>query len=109
MLGNLTSLCKFHHFQVHEGGFGVEAASGGGFRFLRPDGSEIVAAPPVPAVHGDPQARLREEWIPQAVTIDEHTGRPTWWGEPADYEWAILSLDHCKARDKGPSKYQQIE
>ncbi|HUO66509.1 MAG TPA: DUF222 domain-containing protein [Gammaproteobacteria bacterium] len=40
-LGNLVTLCSFHHTLLHEGGFGVTATDDGVFVFTRPDGSRI--------------------------------------------------------------------
>src|SRR5512138_2848811 len=40
-LGNLLTLCTFHHTLLHEGGFGVTATDDGVFAFTRPDGSRI--------------------------------------------------------------------
>jgi Domain of unknown function (DUF222) len=41
-LGNLVTLCSFHHTLVHEGGFGVTATDDGVFVFTRPDGKRIA-------------------------------------------------------------------
>jgi len=95
-LENIINLCSYHHFLVHEGGYQIEPSQAGRFRFLRPDGSEIVTAPFETAAGADPAAALFKRWIPPEVKIDEETGRPTWWGEQADYEWAVLSLSHCQ-------------
>ncbi len=43
---NLVVLCLRHHHDVHEGGFRILKRTGGGYRTLRPDGSEIHASPP---------------------------------------------------------------
>jgi hypothetical protein len=46
-LGNLVTLCGFHHHLVHEGGFGVHVLDDGAereaFVFARPDGTRIEA------------------------------------------------------------------
>ncbi len=41
-LGNLVTLCSFHHTLLHEGGFGVTVTDDGMFVFTRPDGSRIA-------------------------------------------------------------------
>ncbi len=41
-LGNLVTLCSFHHTLLHEGGFGVTVTDDGVFVFTRPDGSRIA-------------------------------------------------------------------
>ena len=40
-LGNLVTLCSFHHTLVHEGGFGVTVTDDGLFVFTRPGGKRI--------------------------------------------------------------------
>lgn len=42
-LGNLVTLCSFHHRLIHEGGFGLRVTDDGAFVFTRPDGTRIVA------------------------------------------------------------------
>ena len=44
-VGNLASMCSFHHHLLHEGGFTVEARAGGKLVFRRPDGKRIPAVP----------------------------------------------------------------
>jgi hypothetical protein len=48
-LGNLVSLCRVHHRQVHEGGWGIEGEPDGDLNFLRPDGGRLAHRPPVVA------------------------------------------------------------
>lgn len=91
-LQNLTLLCKRHHVLCHEGGFRVEALAGGRFRFLDRQGREVLAAPPLPSVTGDPAKALAARWVPPGVDISPSTGVPTWEGEPFDYGWAIEDL-----------------
>ena len=92
VLSNLLSLSRTHHTLVHEGGFRVEALPGGRFRFLRPDGRELLPAPPMPAVMDDPVVSLSERWIPPEVIPTPSTGLPTWQGERVDYDWILLTL-----------------
>ncbi len=40
-LGNIVTLCSFHHTLVHEGGFGVTVTDDGLFVFTRPNGKRI--------------------------------------------------------------------
>jgi hypothetical protein len=47
---NLILLCRFHHRLVHEDGFTIECARGGGLRFRRPDGRPIPHAHRLPGV-----------------------------------------------------------
>jgi hypothetical protein len=92
VLGNILTVCRAHHTLVHEGGYRVEALPGGKFRFFRPDGREVLPAPPAPAVIGDPAEALAARWISPGVTLTPSTGRPTWDGEPVDYDWTLASL-----------------
>ncbi len=92
VLENLLSLCRAHHTLVHEGGFRVEAGEDGRFRFWRPDGEELLASPPLPAVTDGWAESLLERWLPAEVSITAEQGRPTWDGTPVDYEWAVMLL-----------------
>jgi hypothetical protein len=84
---NICLLCHRHHVDVHEGGVTMEALSNGGFRFFRPDGQELVAAPPLPRVDLTRGWRELVQWVPPKVEITADTGRPTWMGERPDYDW----------------------
>ena len=92
VLQNLTSLCRRHHVLCHEGGYRIEALPDGRFRFMDPKGRELVQAPPLPVVTGDPVATLAARWMPPEVEITPSTGVPTWQGETFDYGWAIEDL-----------------
>ena len=92
MLQNLLTMCKAHHVLVHEGGYRVEPLSGGKFRFLRPDGREVAAAPATGPVSPDPVSALVTDWLPPDLSVTPDTGRPTWDGEPVDYEWSVTLL-----------------
>ena len=97
-LGNLVTLCSFHHRQVHEGGFGVRMNEGG-IEFLRPDGRVI---PPAGKAQKDcfrgnnpavPYARrLAASNAERGLNIDAETARCKWGGERMDYNIAIDSL-----------------
>jgi Domain of unknown function (DUF222)/HNH endonuclease len=41
-LGNLVTLCRYHHRLVHEGGFGLTVTDDGVLVFTRPDGGRIA-------------------------------------------------------------------
>ena len=88
---NLCLLCHRHHVAVHEGGVTMEALSDGGFQFFRPDGSELVAAPPLPAVAWVQVSRF----VPRGVDIRPETNLPSWGGERPDYEWMGWCLQSC--------------
>ncbi len=119
-LGNLVTLCSFHHRQVHEGGYGVRVR-GGEIEFLRPDGRVLPAAGT--ALGAFPRKRLcrsksggesrgesrgesgGEVRIPspggealaannavRGLRIDAGTARCGWGGERMDYNIAIDGL-----------------
>ena len=91
-LENLVPLCRRHHVLCHEGGFCIEALPDGGFRFLDRQGREVLSAPPLPAVTGEPVKTLARKWLPPGLEITPSTGVPTWEGERFDYGWAIEDL-----------------
>jgi hypothetical protein len=87
VLQNLTSTCAFHHHLIHEGGARVEALPDGGFRYFWPNGTEAVAAPPRPELAVTGAWRMAMQFVPRGVEIGPETGRPTWMGERADYDF----------------------
>ena len=97
-LGNLVTLCSFHHRQVHEGGYGVRVRQGG-IEFTRPDGRVI---PPAGRTHsgcfrGNTCAasgarRLAAFNAARGLAINAHTARCGWGGERMDYNIAIDAL-----------------
>ena len=97
-LGNLVTLCSFHHRQVHEGGFGVRMNEGG-IEFMCPDGRVIPPAGKAqedcfrgnnPAVCG--ARRLAAFNGERGLSIDAQTARCKWRGERMDYDIAIDGL-----------------
>ena len=68
----------------------MECLAGGKFRFLRPDGRELVASPALPEVIGDARENLALHWVEPTVKLTPNTGYPEWDGEPVDYDAA-----HC--------------
>ena len=93
VLSNLLGLCRAHHVFVHEMGYRVEALPGGRFRFLRPDGRELLQAPPLPAVSVPAARGLTERWLPPTAQITPTTGRAAWQGERVDYDLALEALE----------------
>ena len=92
-LGNLTSLCRWHHVLVHEGGFSIVERDGG-LDFLNPAGERVLPAPTPPVV-GDPMPSWRRE---NARSIDAGTTMPDWNGEHPDYQEMLRPLFE---RDRG--------
>jgi hypothetical protein len=109
-LGNLVTLCSFHHRLVHEGGFGLGVTDGGVFVFTRPDGSRVEP-------NGSLQWRFRGNTsAPQrsvlalcahnrevGLGIDSETARCGWRGETMDYGLAIEHLIQVRDRRSAAS------
>jgi hypothetical protein len=117
-LGNLLTLCGFHHHLVHEGGFGVHVLDDGAerdaFVFTRPDGTRIEAngrncfrgnnfagtsaGSSIGAGAGGAGVDQRHAPAVFAVNraaglaIDWRTARCGWHGERIDYGLAIEAL-----------------
>jgi hypothetical protein len=91
-LENTCLLCDRHHTLVHEGGWRMERHEAK-WRFFRPDGSELTAAPP--CLGRDPVAALTAKQAELHLTPDSL--RPTWDGSPMDLDWAATALRHLEA------------
>jgi hypothetical protein len=89
-LGNLVTVCSFHHTLLHEGGFGVTATDDGVFVFTRPDGSRIPECGTAPK-QGE-AGRFRGIVAADLPPIDAKTSRCKWLGERMDYSMAIESM-----------------
>ena len=97
-LGNLVTLCSFHHRQVHEGGFGVRMNEGE-IEFMHPNGRVM---PPAGKAQEDcfrgnnpavPEARRLAAFnAERGLNIDAQTARCKWGGERMDYNIAIDGL-----------------
>jgi len=81
-LGNLISLCKYHHLLVHDRGYLIAAGPGGTFAFYRPDGTAIPNSPPLPEPDGTVGDCHDAEITPQTII-------PPWYGERLDLDYAI--------------------
>ncbi len=99
-LGNLVSLCKYHHMLVHDRGYLIAAARDGTFAFYRPDGTPIPASPALPqagATIGDCHD----------ADITPDTIIPAWYGERLDLDHAIYvcfanAAIQARQHDSGP-------
>jgi hypothetical protein len=89
-LGNLVSLCRFHHRLVHEGGVRIERLDDGAWRFIRPDGGALVSTSPghTKPMQGDWETVVKQH-AAHGLHIDPHTARTRWRGESMDYGLAI--------------------
>ena len=107
-LSNLVTLCRTHHRLVHEGGIAVEARTGGGWRFSRPDGREFDAVDFAPA----PQdwTALRDTHAALGIEIDSDTAATRWRGERMDYELGVwvLCQEHARAQ-QAPAQHDEVD
>jgi hypothetical protein len=104
-LSNLVNLCRTHHRLVHEGGVAIEARTGGGWRFSRPDGREFEIRYREPAPAYEWRA-LQETHAAQGLHIDSDTAATRWRGERMDYElgvWVLCSQEERARRAKDPN------
>jgi Domain of unknown function (DUF222) len=81
-LGNLVSLCKYHHMLVHERGYLIAAARDGTFAFCRPDGTMLPACPALPQADGAIGDCHDADITPETII-------PPWYGERLDLDHAI--------------------
>jgi hypothetical protein len=91
-LGNLVSLCRFHHRAVHEGGFRVELLETGEVHVFRPNGRRLEEAPEMPAVPPRPLVALAERLEARGSLPATPAMAPSWEGGPVDYDWSIEFL-----------------
>jgi hypothetical protein len=109
-LGNLITLCGFHHRLVHEGGYGVSVTDDGLFVFTRPDGRPVEANGAKcfrgnnsrPAAAGYPgfEETLRLHMLNRAagLAITPETSRCQWLGERMDYSMAIEGMQFLEQK-----------
>jgi hypothetical protein len=91
-LGNLVSLCRFHHRAVHEGGFRVELLETGEVQVFRPNGRRLDEAPALPTVPPRPLVALAERLEARGALPPTPAMAPSWDGGPVDYGWSIEFL-----------------
>ncbi|MCB9789035.1 MAG: DUF222 domain-containing protein [Deltaproteobacteria bacterium] len=82
---NLVLLCRRHHRLVHEGGFEVTRGRSGQLRFRTPEGCELLASPPLPALAPGAPERLAAAHRRRGLDIGPTTTLPGWRGEAMDY------------------------
>lgn len=90
-LGNLVTLCRWHHRLVHEGEIEVGPRSEGGWRFSKPGGQEFHP------VDADASAEYEGTEIEtthraQGLSITANTAATRWRGERMDYDLAVFLL-----------------
>ena len=86
-LGNLVTLCRFHHRLVHEGQVDVQVLDDGAFRFVRLDGRSFDS----PQSVGD-RAMLVAEHEAADIRITPTTAVTHWTGEALDLGLAVEVL-----------------
>ena len=108
-LGNLVTLCRFHHRLVHEGGFGLRVTDDGVFVFTRPDGARVaengercfrgsVVAAREPDASFEETLRIHVLNLEAGFAIDAKTSRCRWLGESMDYSQAIEGMQFLRDR-----------
>jgi hypothetical protein len=83
-LGNLISLCKYHHMLVHDRGYLIAARPGAGFVFYRSDGTLLPNSPALPSPDGQIGDCHDTEISPDTII-------PPWYGERLDLDHAIYA------------------
>jgi hypothetical protein len=103
-LGNLVTLCRFHHRLIHEGGFGLHVLDDGAqrnsFVFTRPDGTRLEPNGRqcfrgnnfTPAHRNGGDLTLFALNRAAGLDIDWQTGRCLWLGERIDYGLGVEAL-----------------
>ena len=110
-LGNLVTLCRFHHRLVHEGGFGLNVTDDGMFVFTRPDGARVeengercfrgsVVVADEPDASFEEALRIHALNVEEGIAIDAKTSRCRWLGESMDYSQAIEGMQFLRDRDR---------
>jgi Domain of unknown function (DUF222) len=84
-LGNLISLCKYHHRLIHQHGYSIGTTPVGSFTFFRPDGKRIPDSPPLPEPAGPLSGEHDAEITPETIV-------PPWYGERLNLDYAIAVL-----------------
>ena len=115
-LGNLISLCRFHHRLVHEGGVEIEVRAEGRWRFRLPDGTGLDSAPTLANLSAgdlpfgdDAQLHDSSNRAPgivaanaaRSIHITPQTAVTHWRGESMDYGLALDVL--CGQEQRGRS------
>jgi hypothetical protein len=84
-LGNLVTLCRFHHRLVHEGNVVVQALDDGAFRFVKPGGESFDSPMPMPT----DWTELEATHVAKPIRITLSTAVTQWTGEALDLDLAI--------------------
>jgi hypothetical protein len=90
-LDNLVTLCTFHHYLVHEGGWTMSRGADGGFLFHSPRGKALAQSPP-PQPVDDILAWMRQWADERDLDLGPGVNMPQWDGTKPDYELALSCL-----------------
>ena len=90
LLPNLVLLCRYHHRQVHEGGFKV-AKDGDRFKFFTPRGRQIPAVPEIEQPGGDLETAVSD----LGVAVNPDRTLPGQFVGETDVDLAV----HCLLQD----------
>jgi hypothetical protein len=95
-LGNLVTLCRFHHRYVHEESMTIQRQFDGTWRFLNADGSDFEIIPPSPSICT--YKKVFRDHAALGIVIDPETAAPHWGGERMDYGIGVQVLMEQVAR-----------
>src|ERR671919_655359 len=90
LLPNLVLLCRYHHRQVHEGGFTL-VKDGDRFRFFTPRGREIPPVPEIEPLEGNLEGAVSD----LGVAVDPDKTLPGQFVGETDVDLAV----HCLLQD----------
>lgn len=90
-LENIVSVCRRHHTQIHEGGFGIRRENG---RFIvtDPRGRDVPAVGERCSGLANTVAELMASSDALGLCIHAQTAFPQWQGETMDYDLAVAAL-----------------
>jgi hypothetical protein len=91
-LGNLVSLCRFHHRQVHEGGVTIHVLDDGAFRFFRSNGDSLDSIAPGHTQPLSDRPHLPALHVRNHIRINAQTAVTKWAGESMDYGLGVQVL-----------------
>jgi hypothetical protein len=107
-LGNLVTLCRFHHRYVHEENVTIQNLPDGRWSFLKPDGSVFGDVRPA-QTSSYAWTDLLDAHDEQGIDIGSQTAATRWRGERMDYGLAIQGLLQQSKRGKHPDGGQKPE
>jgi hypothetical protein len=84
-LGNLVTLCRFHHRLVHEGQVEIQTLDDGAFRFVKPSGESFDS----PAPRSGDWADMVAAHESADLRITHSTAVTHWTGEVLDLGLAV--------------------